>query len=83
VTDDPVLMLDVNGDSFVTPLDVLLTIAYINASLDGEGQSESAAQDDPYPDVNGDGAVTPLDGHCRTHAPGLGDRGCARVKSPA
>ena len=42
-------MLDVNGDSFVTPLDVLLTIAYINSSLDGEGQGESAGQDAPYP----------------------------------
>jgi hypothetical protein len=76
-------MLDVNGDSFVTPLDVLLTIACINASLDGEGQSESAGQGDPYPDVNGDGAVTPLDGHCRTYVPGPGVSGCDRVRSPA
>jgi len=83
VAEAPVLMLDVNGDSFVTPLDVLLTIAYINASLDGAGQGESAAQDAPYPDVNGDGAVTPLDGRCRRRAPGLGDRGCAREKSLA
>jgi hypothetical protein len=52
---------DVNGDSFVTPLDALLVINKLNARPAGETQGESATDDSLDPDVNGDGEVTPLD----------------------
>ena len=51
---------DVNGDSFVSPIDALLVINQL--SLVGEGESSrSDSASKIYPDVNGDGRVTAID----------------------
>ncbi len=51
---------DVNGDSFVSPIDALLVINQL--SLVGEGESSrSDSASKIYPDVNGDGRVTAMD----------------------
>lgn len=62
------LAADVNNDKYVSPIDALMLINYINGQngLTGEGESRllSAASrfsDDPFYDVNGDGQVSPID----------------------
>ena len=53
---------DVDGDGFLTPLDPLIIINYINNNgvgpIDEPGEGESAL---PDLDVDGDGVVSPLD----------------------
>ncbi len=51
--------MDVNSDSFVTPIDALMVINYLNAGL--PGQLDGAPDGPPFWDVNGDGYVTPID----------------------
>lgn len=48
---------DVNGDSFVSPIDALLVINFLNSSDNGTLDPE----DNRGLDVNGDGLVTPID----------------------
>ncbi|MCY2994332.1 MAG: dockerin type I domain-containing protein, partial [Planctomycetota bacterium] len=50
---------DVDGQSGVTPLDVLTVINYLNTV--GSGPVPAAASGPPYFDVNGDGTVSPID----------------------
>jgi len=61
---NPSNALDVNGDGFVTPLDVLLVINDVNAygsrSLSGGASGESPANR-VYLDVNADRYVSPID----------------------
>ncbi|MCA9191341.1 MAG: hypothetical protein KDB03_06255 [Planctomycetales bacterium] len=57
---NPVNRLDVNNDSLVIPLDVLIIINDLNA----KGSRELTSGDTPAPpfiDVNGDGIVAPID----------------------
>jgi len=49
---------DVNQDGFLSPLDVLLVISYLNNG-DGSGEGEGPSVD--RMDINDDGVVTPLD----------------------
>ncbi|MFO1062607.1 MAG: Ig-like domain-containing protein [Pirellulales bacterium] len=57
---NPTLQLDVSADGFVSPIDALLVINYINAGrpsdLPGSGIVPA-----PYYDTNGDEKVTPID----------------------
>lgn len=52
--------LDVNADGFISPIDVLQVINYINSGLPTD-LSLPATNVPPYIDVNGDGSVGPLD----------------------
>jgi hypothetical protein len=57
----------VNGDGFVSPIDVLILINYLNANPGGKLPDELFPDDPPYPpsvpyyDVLGNGIVIPLD----------------------
>ncbi len=58
-TDSPTTdSLDVSGDAFITPLDALLVINFLNSAPSG---SAAASAFPPRLDVNRDDAVTPLD----------------------
>jgi hypothetical protein len=52
---------DVNNDGFVTPLDVLVLINYLNLHNGGVTLPPIAAPPPAYYDVNADGDCTPLD----------------------
>ncbi len=52
--------LDVNGDSYVSPIDVLMVITDLNHS--GARPLVEVPTGPPYIDVNGDGSVSPIDG---------------------
>ncbi len=54
-------MFDVNADGFVSPLDVLLVINYINELGGGGSSIENAPPPPPYRDVDGDEFIGPLD----------------------
>ncbi|HEU0068098.1 MAG TPA: Ig-like domain-containing protein, partial [Nitrospiraceae bacterium] len=57
---NPVIRFDVNGDGFVSPIDALLNINYIN--LHGSTNlSVSLTGLPPYPDVSGDLFLSPID----------------------
>ncbi|MCY2990593.1 MAG: dockerin type I domain-containing protein, partial [Planctomycetota bacterium] len=60
-TQNPVLPEDVNDDGWVTPLDVLLVINYVNASPAERLLLNPADAQPPYFDVTGDEQVTPQD----------------------
>jgi hypothetical protein len=51
---------DVSGDGFVSPIDVLLVINYINSGLPPRPPIPPTSVP-PYLDVNGDGFISPLD----------------------
>ncbi|MCA9191342.1 MAG: pre-peptidase C-terminal domain-containing protein [Planctomycetales bacterium] len=53
--------LDVNGDGFVSPIDALQVINYLNNPLNPTSLTLPAPGVPPYIDVNGDGSVTPQD----------------------
>lgn len=53
--------LDVNGDGFVSPIDVLQVVNYLNTPGNPPALSLPATGAPPYLDVNGDGFVTPVD----------------------
>ena len=53
---NPANALDVNADTFITPLDALLVINQLGARTASINPSPSM-----YYDVNGDGAISPLD----------------------
>ncbi len=53
--------LDVNADGFVTPIDVLQVISYLNSSKPKDLTLPLANPVPPYIDVNGDAAVSALD----------------------
>lgn len=54
--------LDVNDDSFVSPLDALATINFLNAQLSGaSGEASRVAPETLYLDVNGDRVITAID----------------------
>jgi hypothetical protein len=54
--------LDVNGDTFVSPIDVLQLINYLNNPANPTQLSlPRPTSGPPYLDVNGDGFITPLD----------------------
>ncbi|HUG67251.1 MAG TPA: dockerin type I domain-containing protein [Pirellulaceae bacterium] len=54
--------LDVNDDSFVSPLDALLTINFLNAmSTGGSGEASRSIPAMLYMDVNGDRVVSAID----------------------
>ncbi|MFO0821256.1 MAG: dockerin type I domain-containing protein [Pirellulales bacterium] len=54
--------VDVNGDGYVSPLDALLMVSWINengtGAIGGEGEASGGSF---FPDINDDGVVTPLD----------------------
>lgn len=52
--------LDVNADGFVTPIDALLVINYLNGNT-GDGSVANLPPPPPYRDVNGDNFITPID----------------------
>ena len=51
--------LDVNGDTFISPIDVLLVISDLNHN--GARSLVDPAAGPPFLDVNGDGNVSPID----------------------
>jgi large repetitive protein len=53
--------VDVNNDGYVSPLDALIVINYMNANGPGTAAPTSGFSAGPYVDVNGDGSITPLD----------------------
>jgi hypothetical protein len=53
--------LDVNGDGFVSPIDVLQLVNYLNFNGGGRLPFPVAFAIPPYLDVDGDGSVGPLD----------------------
>jgi GEVED domain/Dockerin type I domain/Bacterial pre-peptidase C-terminal domain len=53
--------LDVNADGFVSPIDVLQLIAYLNSSKPRELTLPVTTTLPPYVDVNGDATVSPID----------------------
>jgi hypothetical protein len=57
-SDDP---MDVNGDGFLMPVDVLLLVNYLNNNPDGHALPPAPATPPPFYDVNGDNYVTPTD----------------------
>jgi hypothetical protein len=57
-SDDP---MDVNGDGFLMPVDVLLLVNYLNNNPDGYALPPAPATPPPFYDVNGDNYVTPTD----------------------
>jgi len=59
----PVHPHDVNNDGFITPLDALIVINYLNANGSQQLPVPPVAPDEPPPflDCTGDGNVTPLD----------------------
>lgn len=58
---NPLNALDVNGDSFVAPLDALLVINRLNAAGQGDAELDSLPSGPPYLDTSGDGQLSPLD----------------------
>ena len=56
-----VTMADVNGDGFVSPIDVLQLVNYLNFNGGGRLPFPVAFAIPPYLDVDGDGSVGPLD----------------------
>lgn len=53
--------LDVNGDGFVSPIDALQVVNYLNDPRNPTTLSLPAPGTPPYIDVNGDGTVSPID----------------------
>lgn len=54
--------IDVNGDGYLSPLDALLMVSWINENGTGAIGGEGEASDGSFfPDINGDGVVSPLD----------------------
>ena len=53
--------LDVSGDGFVSPIDVLQVVNYLNDPTNPTQLTLPAPGTPPYLDVNGDGFVTPID----------------------
>ncbi|GIW99402.1 MAG: hypothetical protein KatS3mg111_2735 [Pirellulaceae bacterium] len=58
---NPANRLDVSGDEFVSPIDVLQVINYLNNPSTPKVLSLPASGVPPYVDVNGNGFVEPLD----------------------
>jgi hypothetical protein len=58
---NPTNFLDVNADGFVSPIDVLQLVNYINTTGGGRLPFPSTTAAPPYLDVNGDGSVDALD----------------------
>ena len=56
---NPIQHLDVDADGFVSPIDVLLIVNYIN--FNGSGSVAGLPAPPPYRDVNGDNRIDPLD----------------------
>lgn len=56
---NPVMNLDVNADGFVTPIDALLIVNFLNTT--GSTSVEGLPSPPPYRDVNGDNSITPID----------------------
>jgi hypothetical protein len=68
--------LDVNDDGFISPIDALIPINYLN--FRGSERLEGAAQGQPYLDVNMDGFISPIDplmvvNYLNFHAAGDGE----------
>lgn len=57
---NPVEPLDVNDDGFITPIDSLLIINYMNRNF-GDPTPPADEPPPPYYDVNGDNYITPID----------------------
>ncbi|MCA9225914.1 MAG: hypothetical protein KDA47_09900, partial [Planctomycetales bacterium] len=53
--------LDVNADGFVSPIDALLVINFLNASSAGQLPQNRPTPGPPFWDVNGDGQISPID----------------------
>ena len=55
--------LDVNNDSFISPIDALLVINQLNAMARGDGSAlrGAATDDEVFLDTSGDGFLSPLD----------------------
>jgi hypothetical protein len=58
---NPLNRFDVNNDGFVSPIDVLLLINYINANWPNVTLPSPRPPGAPFYDVNGDGSATSLD----------------------
>jgi len=58
---NPSNFLDVNADGFVSPIDVLQLVNYINTTGGGRLPFPTTLVVPPYLDVDGDGFVSPLD----------------------
>ncbi|GAB5405863.1 MAG: hypothetical protein Aurels2KO_40940 [Aureliella sp.] len=56
---NPSERLDVNADGFITPIDALLIINYLNGN--GAGSVDGLPAPPPYRDVNGDNFIAPND----------------------
>ena len=57
---NPTEAMDVNADGFISPIDALLIINFLNNN-DGDGSVGSLPPPPPYRDVNGDNFITPID----------------------
>jgi hypothetical protein len=57
---NPVEPLDVNSDGYITPIDALLVINYMNRNF-GDPTPPADEPPPPYCDVNGDNYITPID----------------------
>ncbi len=58
---NPILRWDVNNDGYVSPINVLLVINYVNAHPDFPPLPVPRPAGDPFYDVNGDGIAGPAD----------------------
>ena len=83
---NPLVPGDVNGDSLVTPVDVLILINYLNAHS-GQPSSFPASETPPAQlDINGDGSITPLDvllvvNYINLQRPGSAERESSRQQT--
>ncbi len=58
---NPVKQTDVNHDGFVSPIDALVGINYLNGIGSGLLPMPSSSDEHRYYDVNGDGFISPID----------------------
>jgi hypothetical protein len=53
--------LDVNVDGFISPIDALLVVNFLNANSEPNPAAPNVGAEGPYIDVNNDGFISPLD----------------------
>lgn len=57
---NPVENMDVNADGFISPIDALLVVNFLNTNT-GDGSVAGLPAPPPFRDVNGDNFITPID----------------------
>ena len=58
---NPIQRLDVDADGFISPIDVLLIVNFINFNVSGTDSVAGLPAPPPYRDVNGDNRINALD----------------------